>query len=77
MGVQGCGRTYDSAGFSPASASSACKFTVGQRVESVAFGKGTVEAVQPMGNDTMLTICFDSGATKKLMANFAKLKAAD
>jgi DNA helicase-2/ATP-dependent DNA helicase PcrA len=51
-------------------------YTVGQQVEHTAFGVGSIEAVQPMGNDTMLTIRFGVG-TKKLMAAFAKLKILD
>ena len=28
-----------------------------------------------MGNDTLLTVVFDKAGVKKIMANFAKLKA--
>lgn len=30
-----------------------------------------------MGNDTLLTVEFDKAGIKKIMANFAKLKAVD
>ena len=35
-----------------------------------------VVGVTPMGNDTLLEIAFDKVGTKKLMANFARLKKA-
>ena len=49
-------------------------YSVGQRVEHKTFGMGTVTAVTPMGNDSMLVIEFDSIGTKKIMAQFANLK---
>lgn len=49
-------------------------FAVGDRVLHGVFGEGTVSAAKQMGNDTMLTIDFDNGQQKKLMANFAKIK---
>jgi DNA helicase-2/ATP-dependent DNA helicase PcrA len=59
-----------------AASAPATGYAVGQRVQHAAFGEGTIEAVQPMGNDTMLTIRFPVG-TKKLMATFAKLEILD
>ena len=38
------------------------------------FGKGTVLSAKPMSGDTLIEIAFDKAGTKKLMANFAKLK---
>ena len=38
------------------------------------FGRGTVLNAMPMSGDTLLEIAFESAGTKKLMANFAKLK---
>ncbi|MEE1185161.1 MAG: 3'-5' exonuclease, partial [Acutalibacteraceae bacterium] len=49
-------------------------YNIGQRVEHKTFGVGTVTAVTPMGNDSMLVIEFDSIGTKKIMAQFANLK---
>lgn len=46
----------------------------GERVRHRVFGDGAVLSVTPMGNDTLLQIAFDSGETKKLMANFARLE---
>ena len=49
-------------------------YRIGDTVESPAFGQGTVLSVRPMGNDSMLEIAFEKVGTKKLMANYAKLK---
>ena len=38
------------------------------------FGEGTVADAKRMGNDTMLTINFDNGQSKKVMANFARIE---
>ncbi len=38
------------------------------------FGSGTVLSAKPMSGDTLLEIAFEKVGTKKLMANFAKLK---
>lgn len=46
----------------------------GDRVGHAAFGEGMILSATPMGNDTLLEIAFDSTGTKKVMANFARLK---
>ena len=56
------------------SAPSANTYSAGQVVEHKTFGKGMILKVTPMGSDTFLEIAFDTVGTKKLMANFAKLK---
>ena len=38
------------------------------------FGEGTIVSVKPMANDSMLEIAFEKVGTKKIMANYAKLK---
>lgn len=48
-------------------------FAAGDRVTHNVFGEGTVAAAKQMGNDCMLTIDFDNGQQKKLMANFARI----
>jgi DNA helicase-2/ATP-dependent DNA helicase PcrA len=49
-------------------------FSVGDRVESQAFGAGTIEDVDGLA----LTIAFDTGTTKRLNAEYARLnKLAD
>ena len=54
--------------------SSASLYTVGEMVEHATFGKGMILTVKKMSNDVFLEIAFDTVGTKKLMANFAKLK---
>lgn len=49
-------------------------FAAGDRVKHNVFGHGTVAEAKRMGNDTMLTINFDNGQTKKVMANFARIE---
>lgn len=49
-------------------------FSVGDRVKHNIFGEGTVLSATKMSNDTMLEVAFDSKGTKKIMANFAKIK---
>lgn len=49
-------------------------FSVGERVSHNVFGEGTVLSVKKISNDSMLEIAFDKVGTKKLMANFAKIK---
>lgn len=50
-------------------------WSVGERVLHKTFGAGTILSVTPMGNDSLLAIAFESAGTKKIMANFANLKA--
>ena len=52
----------------------AVEYTAGERVMHNSFGEGTVLSVKKMSNDNMLEIAFDKVGTKRLMANFAKLK---
>lgn len=49
-------------------------FAVGDRVSHNIFGEGTVLTVKAMANDSMLEIAFDTKGTKRIMANFAKIK---
>lgn len=49
-------------------------YKVGDTVSHKVFGTGTVISVSPMGSDTLLEIAFETVGTKKLMANYAKLK---
>ncbi|MDD6268825.1 MAG: 3'-5' exonuclease [Oscillospiraceae bacterium] len=48
--------------------------TVGERVSHNIFGDGTVLNVTKIANDSLVEIAFDRVGTKKLMANFAKIK---
>ncbi len=53
---------------------SGVKYTIGMNVEHNTFGEGVIVAVNYMGEDSLLEINFKNVGTKKLMANFAKLK---
>ncbi|MBS7360966.1 MAG: ATP-binding domain-containing protein, partial [Oscillospiraceae bacterium] len=65
-------------GFSGVSAKPAAKaketYSIGETVEHKAYGKGVIISQQAMANDTMLEIAFEKVGTKKIMANYAKLK---
>lgn len=49
-------------------------YRAGDSVEHKTFGTGMVLTATPMANDTLLEIAFDKVGTKKLFANFARLK---
>lgn len=49
-------------------------FKEGTRVSHAIFGAGTILKAEEMGSDVLYEIEFDSGATKRLMGTFAKLK---
>lgn len=49
-------------------------YAAGERVSHNIFGEGTIVSVKPMANDSMLEIAFEKVGTKKIMANYAKLK---
>ena len=53
---------------------SAETYSVGERVVHSTFGEGTILSVRQMSNDFMLEIAFDKVGTKKIMANYARLK---
>ena len=50
------------------------QFSPGDRVAHKIFGEGTVISANSIANDTLLEIAFDNKGTKKIMANFAKIK---
>lgn len=52
----------------------AVNFIPGDMVSHRVFGQGMVISIQPMGNDALIEVAFDKVGTKKIMANFAKLK---
>ncbi len=49
-------------------------YKAGDSVEHRTFGTGLILSATPMANDTLLEIAFEKVGTKKLFANFAKLK---
>ena len=52
----------------------AVAYAAGEKVSHSIFGEGVIVSVTPMSNDSMLDIAFDKVGTKKIMANYAKLK---
>ncbi len=53
---------------------SSVEYSSGERVKHNVFGEGMIISTKKMGNDTLLEVAFDNSGTKKIMANFAKLK---
>lgn len=49
-------------------------FSIGERVKHKIFGEGTVLSAVKMANDTLVEIAFDTKGTKKIMANYTKIK---
>jgi DNA helicase-2/ATP-dependent DNA helicase PcrA len=52
----------------------ATTYNAGEKVVHNIFGEGTVLSVKKMANDALLEIAFEKVGTKKIMANFAKLR---
>lgn len=50
------------------------RFTEGDAVSHITFGRGVVMSVKEMGADILYEVAFDSVGTKKLMATYAKLR---
>lgn len=69
--VRAGGLSAVSSGMSSPSAVPLCP---GDMVSHKIFGKGLVISASPMANDLLVEVSFDKVGTKKLMANFAKLK---
>ena len=53
---------------------SSLDYKVGDCVNHRVFGNGLVISMTAMANDTLVEVSFDRVGTKKIMANFAKLK---
>ncbi len=53
---------------------SSLDYKVGDSVNHRVFGNGLVISMTAMANDTLVEVSFDRVGTKKIMANFAKLK---
>ncbi len=53
---------------------SAIDFKVGDTVSHRVFGNGMVVSMTPMANDMLVEVIFEKVGTKKIMANFARLK---
>ena len=46
----------------------------GARVSHASFGEGVILSSRDIGGDILYEVRFDSGAVKKLMSTFAKLR---
>ena len=53
------------------------KIKKGDRVRHRLFGVGTVTDTLPLGGDTVVTIEFDNGTTRKLCAVISTLESAE
>ena len=53
------------------------KIKKGDRVRHRLFGTGMVTDTLPLGGDTVVTIEFDNGTTRKLCAEIANLESAE
>lgn len=53
------------------------EFNAGDKVRHNIFGEGVVLNSTKMANDTLLEIAFETRGTKKIMANFAKIKKVE
>ncbi|MCH8216331.1 MAG: hypothetical protein IH892_06115 [Planctomycetes bacterium] len=51
-------------------------FTDGELVNHAKFGLGRVQKFTDMGDNSIVTVSFNSGMTKNLMLKFAKLEKA-
>ncbi len=71
--VGGFGKGSAKPAVTPAKPSSN-SFSVGDSVSHNIFGEGVVIKATPMSNDTMLEVAFEKVGTKRIMANFARLK---
>ena len=61
-------------GFAKSDSAAALSYTVGDRVQHIKFGEGTVKEIEPGKTDYMVTVDFDEAGIKRMFAGFAKLK---
>ena len=51
-----------------------CGYAVGERVEHVKFGRGSIVRVEALAGDHKIVVAFDDYGEKTLLAKFAKLR---
>ena len=68
------GFTVETVGRTAKAEPAAIDFKVGDTVSHRVFGNGMVVSMTPMANDMLVEVIFEKVGTKKIMANFAKLK---
>lgn len=69
---KGFGATY--AAKESKNASVTISYQEGDRVKHMRFGEGMVTHLEPSSGDYEVTVAFDNGTTRRMMASFAKLK---
>jgi DNA helicase-2/ATP-dependent DNA helicase PcrA len=69
---KGFGTTYQSKKTEPSPVT--VSYTQGDRVSHARFGEGVITLLTPSGSDYEVTVAFDNGNTRKMLASFAKLK---
>ena len=74
MRSMGMRRADESAASSGRGAALPCGYAAGDKVEHIKFGRGVITAIEPLATDHKLTVEFDDGDRKTLLAKFAKLK---
>lgn len=57
--------------------STTISYQTGDRVKHKTFGSGVVTNLEERNGDYQVTVAFDNGNTRKMMASFAKLKKED
>lgn len=72
---KGFGSSYAARESKPAHTS--IDYRMGDRVRHTRFGEGEVTALEEKGGDYQVTVTFDNGSTRRMMASFAKLKKVD
>lgn len=75
---RGFGSLSDSSIFEKKKPAPSSGFTLtyaeGDRIRHTKFGEGTVTAIQEKSGDYQVSVAFDNGSTRRMMASFAKLK---
>jgi DNA helicase-2/ATP-dependent DNA helicase PcrA len=67
-------QTYQTRDFGTKIEKGALDYGIGDRVQHMKFGQGTVAAINDGGRDFEVTVDFDTAGRKKMFASFAKLK---
>lgn len=72
---KGFGATY--AAKEAKNTSISVSYQEGDRVKHMRFGEGIVTNLEPSSGDYEVTVAFDNGTTRRMMASFAKLKKTE
>lgn len=66
-------RRVDTAPVAAGTPAAACPYRVGERVQHLKFGEGTIVRIEPLAQDQKLVVAFTDGSERTLLAKFAKL----